>query len=853
MKGSEFEAKGPPLSPPLKWGVPGNLDSDFIKDLPSSYEGNRTWNRSVLWRNLLVSVWVLFTISCSSKNYNPVRSVQEFNNDWQFTLDEIKDIYHINDPEINWRTLNLPHDWSIEGEFSPDHPAGVGGGALPGGTGWYKKNFFIEESDSSKLTAIRFDGVYMNSEVWINGKYLGKRPNGYIGFSYNLSEYLLFGEDNQIVVKVDNSQQPNSRWYSGSGIYRNVWLIKTNKVHVAENGTYVTTPEISESEVKVSVETTLENSSDNTKAGVLVNEVVRKGDILSNVEYEFTLGPEQKIEVQQFLKIPDPKLWSVRDPELYEVQTYIEIDGRKVDSYKTSFGIRSFEFDLDKGFILNGEQVKIKGVNNHHDLGALGAAVNKRAIERQLEILKDMGVNAIRTSHNPPAPELLELTDKMGFIVMDEAFDVWKRSKVEFDYGIYWDEWHERDLRDFIKRDRNHPSVIIWSIGNEILEQWGDPAGTTIAKELREIVRSLDTTRVITDGMNPPGPGNTIASSGVLDVIGYNYHHEMYPDHYGQYPNTPMIGTETTSALATRGSYDIYLPSDSIRRWPVRWDILFEDGNPGNTVSAYDHVSAPWGSTHEETWKVVKKHDFISGMFIWTGFDYIGEPTPYVWPSRSSYFGVVDLAGFPKDSYYMYQSEWTDKEVLHIFPHWNWSPGDTVDIWAYYNHADEVELFLNGESLGIISKEGDDMHVSWRVPFTPGTLKAISRKSGSVVQTKEIHTAGAPGQIRLESDREVITADGKDLSFVTVSVLDNDGNLVPKASNRVKFEVEGPGFIAGVDNGDQTSHESFKSNQREVFNGLALVIIQSSGEQGPIKLRAVSEGLVSAEITIRTK
>lgn len=791
-------------------------------------------------------------ISGCSKEYQEVRTEEDFNRGWQFTQDFSIDKMN-QQIQVEFRQVNLPHDWSIEGSFDPDNPAGVGGGALPGGWGFYRKEFFVPEEDSAKHISIRFDGVYMNSEVYLNSKLLGKRPNGYIGFTYNLSDGLKYGEVNELLVAVDNSNQPNSRWYSGSGIYRNVWLTKTNKVHVAENGTYITTPEVSESEAKISVETTIENNSNSVANGTLINELVGQGKVRSNADYDFTLGPGESMEVQQFLGFSNPELWSIEDPNLYEVHTYIKMGDEFVDSYKTSMGIRSTYFDLEKGFLLNGKQVKIKGVNNHHDLGALGAAVNTRALERQLEILKGMGVNAIRTSHNPPAPELLELTDKMGFIVMDEAFDVWKRSKVEFDYGIYWDEWHERDLKDFIKRDRNHPSVVIWSIGNEILEQWGDTAGTTIARELREIVRSLDTTRVITDGMNPPGTGNTIASSGALDLIGYNYHHEMYAGHYELFPNIPMIATETTSALATRGEYDIYLPSDSIRRWPVRWDLLFEDGNPGNTVSAYDHVSAPWGSTHEETWKIVKKYDFISGMFIWTGFDYIGEPTPYVWPSRSSYFGVVDLAGFPKDSYYMYQSEWTDKDVLHIFPHWNWSPGDTVDIWAYYNHADEVELFLNGESLGTKSKKEDDLHVVWSVPFTPGSIKAVSRKAGKTVLTKEIKTAAPPGMVELSADRSVIEADGKDLSFVTVRILDDEGNPAPKASNRVHFEVEGPGRIIGVDNGDPTSHESFKDNKRKAFNGLALVIIQSTTEKGTIKLRAVSDGLKSDEITIRTK
>ena len=347
-------------------------------------------------------------------------------------------------------------------------------------------------------------------------------------------------------------------------------------------------------------------------------------------------------------------------------------------------------------------------------------------------------------------------------------------------------------------------------------------------------------------------PTHVVDAAGALDVIGYNYHHELYPEHYENFPGTPMIATETTSALATRGAYDIYLPSDSVRRWPERWDKLFEDGNPDNTVSAYDHVSTPWGSTHEETWKVVKAHDFISGMFIWTGFDYLGEPTPYVWPSRSSYFGIVDLAGFPKDSYYMYQSEWTDKTVLHIFPHWNWSEGDTVDVWAYYNNAEEVELFLNGESLGTRSKSEDDLNVQWRTPFEAGELKAISRKDGETVKETIIQTAGDAASINLTADRNEITADGYDLSFITIEILDADGIPVPTANNRIQFEVSGPGKIVGVDNGDPTSHESFKAEQRKSFNGKALLIVQSTEETGEITVTATSEGLPTQTISIKT-
>jgi len=520
-----------------------------------------------------------------------------------------------------------------------------------------------------------------------------------------------------------------------------------------------------------------------------------------------------------------------------------------VDNYTTPFGIRGFEFNAAKGFFLNGKSVKINGVCNHQDLGCLGSAINTRALERQMEILKGMGCNAIRTSHNPPAPELLDLADQMGFIIMDEAYDMWKKPKNKFDYSTVWDEMHKKDLQDLILRDRNHPSVIIWSIGNEILEQW-DSTGTAIAKELAGYVRELDTTRPITSACNDPKPSNFIIRSEALDLIGYNYHQKDFEAFTQTFPGKKFIGTETVSALMTRGVYD--MPSDEIRRWPVRKDWKGPKPNADNTCSSYDNVSTPWGSTHEETWKVIKKYDFLSGQFIWTGFDYLGEPTPYGWPSRSSYFGIIDLAGFPKDVYYMYQSEWTKKDVLHIFPHWNWKEGQTVDIWAYSN-ADEVELFLNDKSLGIKKKQGDDLHLMWRIPFTPGTLKAISRTAGKEVLVKEVKTAGAPARLVVTADRSAIKADGNDLSYLTVDVVDANGVIVPNADNLVKFQLEGSGTIVGVDNGDPVSHESFKAPQRKAFHGKCLVVVQSNDKPGIVKLIASADGLTSNTVDITTK
>ena len=551
-------------------------------------------------------------------------------------------------------------------------------------------------------------------------------------------------------------------------------------------------------------------------------------------------------------------------PNLYIARLEIIQNDEIIDRYDTQFGIRDFEFDLEKGFILNGEPLKIRGVCMHHDLGPLGAAINKRAIQRQLEILKDMGVNGIRTAHNPPAPELLELCDKMGFIVMDEAFDMWTQAKTENDYSQYWDKWHVKDLKDLLKRDRNHASVFMWSIGNEIQEQWSEK-GEKIGVELSNIVKSMDSTRPVTAGMNPPihvsdkevtiqfeetaDQPNALAGSGALDLIGYNYAHQTWEKHQLNFPDTPFIATETTSGLQTRGYYEF--PSDTTKIWPVRWDKVFTGGNPDQTVSAFDQVRTPWGSLHETSWKVIKKHDFLSGFFIWTGFDYIGEPTPYQWPSRSSYFGIVDLAGFPKDVYYMYQSEWTDNTVLHLLPHWNWESGKIIDVWAYYNNADEVELFLNGESKGIRYKKDEDLHVMWRIAFEPGILKAVSRKNGKIVKETEIKTAEKPAKLELSPDRKTIAADAKDLSFITVTINDKNGILAPKANNTISFSIKGPGKIVGVASGDPTNHESFKGSSHSALNGKCLVVIASTGEAGKIKVIATAEGLEdnSVELT----
>lgn len=816
------------------------------------------------------SRWIIVILLYAAllpETYAQSRTIMDFNEGWKFLQADDSLAMKPGYNDSKWRTLSLPHDWSIEGAFNEKHPATTQGGALPGGAGWYRKSFISPATSMNRQVSIEFDGIYRNSEVWINGHYLGKRPNGYISFYYDLSPYLRPAPSrNVIAVKVDNSQQPNSRWYTGSGIYRNVRMVITHPVAIAAWGTFIHSSLISgdkgegtcgrallpgETVASISLHTTIKNRSGRKQTISALTRIYdhRNKEVAKTTEYKVETDTFETRLVSGVL-IANPRLWSVDSPVLYKAVTQLFQGGRLIDNYETRFGIRSFYFDTARGFFLNDKPLKILGVCMHHDLGALGAAVNTRAIERQLEILKKMGCNAIRTAHNPPAPELLDLCDRMGFLVMDEAFDMWRKKKNKYDYYADFDEWHTTDLQDMVRRDRNHPSVFMWSIGNEIREQF-DSSGIRITRELVNTVKAMDSTRPVTAALSEWDPKkNFMYQSGALDVIGLNYHHEVYDDLRRHYPGQKLIGAENMSALATRGHYDF--PSDTLMHWPAKSPQKFvEKGNPDWTVSAYDQVSAYWGSTHEATWKLIKKHDYLSGLFVWTGFDYLGEPTPYPWPARSSYFGIVDLAGFPKDVYYMYRGEWTKEPVLHLFPHWNWQRGQTVDVWAYYNNADEVELFLNGRSLGIRKKEGEELHVMWRVAFEPGMLKAVSRKNGKTVLAKQVKTAGAPARIELTADRRVIKTDGKDLSFITVRILDKDGNLVPDANNLLQFSVSGAGMLAGTDNGYQADTVSLKSSRRMCWKGMALAIVQSAGKKGNITLKVVTDGLPAVILSLK--
>ncbi len=765
----------------------------------------------------------LLTAVLMAAIYSQARERQNFDAGWRFVLADSAQMAGQSYQDGHWRMLNLPHDWAIEGDFLASNPSGAGGGALPGGIGWYRKHFFIDsERISGSRYFIEFDGVYMNSTVFVNGQKVGFRPYGYSSFEYDITKYLKQGS-NVIAVRVDNSDQPNSRWYSGCGIYRHVWLTRTSSVHVRHWGVHVVT-DAQTGQVKVAVD------------------VEGKNYKVRNTVYD-AAGKEVG------MKVRNPHLWSTTNPYIYKVRTQVIVGGKVVDEVWTNTAFRYFRFDAKTGFWLNGKNMKLNGVCEHHDFGCLGAVVNEDAMHRKLTKLKAMGVNAIRSSHNPPAPELLNMCDTMGLIVMDESFDMWRRRKTQNDYARFFDEWHERDLADLVLRDRNHPCILMWSIGNEVLEQWSSAeadtltleqanlilnaghdastlakdgetsVNTLLADHLAEIVRRYDTTRPITAGCNEPSPNNHLFKGKAIDVIGFNYHHEWIKDVPKNFPGRPFIMTESVSALQTTGFY--MMPSDSIRKAPQEWWLPYTD--PTMMCSAYDNMHASWSSTHEETWDVVKHTPYVGGQFIWTGFDYIGEPTPYSFPARSSYFGIIDLAGQPKDVYYMYQSEWTDQPVLHLFPHWNWLEGQEIDMWCYYNHADEVELFVNGKSQGIRRKmDGHQYHVMWRVKYESGEVKVVARKAGKQVREQVIRTAGQPDHIQLSIDYR-----GKTTTFVKAEVVDKDGNRCPWAENQVFFESDAE--IIGVDNGCQTSMERFKDTKRKAFFGRCFAVVSGHG------------------------
>jgi len=779
----------------------------------------------------------------------------------------------------DWRKLNLPHDYGSEGPFDINLPPSEG--MLPWyGAAWYRKHFTLPASDQGRRLFLDIDGAMSYSSVWINGQFVGGWPYGYSSYELDITPYVKLGSENVIAIRLENKKD-SSRWYQGAGIYRNVWLVKTAPVHIAHWGTYLTTPDVSKDSASVNLKVTVQNQ-DSSDATVTTTskiyeldaqdqksnaEVATMAPLTGNVPAGATQDFETKVQIQ------NPKLWDTKNPQRYVAVTEVVLGGKVVDHYETPFGIRTIKFDPNAGFFLNGEHLEIQGDCGHGDLGPLGIAFNYRAEQRQLELLKEMGCNAFRTAHNMPAPEFLDLCDKMGILVMDESFDCWLVKKKANDYHLLFADWHERDLRAELRRDRNHPSVILWSLGNEIREA-GKPDGVPVVKDLVAIAHDEDPTRPATEACNHHGEKYIPEFVTQLDVFGGNYNINQFPVLHQRFPQLPLFESETASTTSSRGDYF----------FPVTKEAAESDFH----VSSYDLISMGWGTLPDEYFKLQEQNPYIAGEFVWTGWDYIGEPQPFdndptnllnfsddpaqkaklqedltqlgkiKTPAHSAYFGAIDLCGFPKDRFYLYQAHWRpDYPMVHILPHWNWPDrvGQVTPVYVYTS-GDEAELFLNGQSLGRKKKGQYEYRLIWDdVVYAPGELKAVAYKGGQPWSETTVKTTGPASALQLTADRTTIQGDGTDLSFVTTKIVDNAGLTVPTAHNRVKYEiVSGPGEILATGNGDQTDLEAFPNPERNAYNGLALAIIRGKpGQTGDIHLRATSEGLGSSEIVIKTQ
>ncbi|MCL1045035.1 DUF4982 domain-containing protein [Shewanella electrodiphila] len=824
--------------------------------------------------NRLVLLFVLstFTFSAVSADTESI----SFNDGWKFSKGKMVNAQKNDFDDSQWQSVTIPHDWSIEGPFDTKYNARNGG--LPVfGDGWYRKEFTLPKNTQGKHVSVTFDAAMNNSNVYINGHLVGHRPFGYIAFEYDLTPYLNYDDKPNVIAVSLSPENFSARWYAGAGLYRNSWLDINDDIHVAKWGTFVSTPKVTPTYAQVKLETKINNKGE--AASTHVRHVVRNlaGDTVietPNIIHKLAAN-SQKI-VTQLFDLANPILWDTENPHLYEIETLISTNNVIVDRYKTPLGVRHIEFKANDGFWLNWRRVQIQGVCLHHDNGPLGAVANHRAIERKLQIMKDMGANSIRTSHNPPSPELVKLADEMGILLQVESFDVWEIEKRTVVNGYQKDfaEWHEQDLRDMIRQNRNSPSIIMWSTGNEIMEQ-GVEDGWKVAKTLTDIAHDEDPTRLVAAGFNNPNGAIKNKLADEVDIVGLNYKPTLYDDIHKAHPNWIKLASETSSVTSTRGKY--HFPMEKYSTHDSRY------------VTSYDIVGPVWAYPPDIEFEFLERNPEVMGEYIWTGFDYLGEPTPYGgkdhsdrgywnhdWPARSSSFGAVDLVGFPKDRFYLYQSQWTDTPMVHVLPHWNWPTmiGQTIPVFAYTN-AEEVELFVNGKSFGRKIKgvdkaslpvsfkrwDGENRpdyktpyRLRWDVEYQPGELKVVAYKQGKVVSEKVIKTAGEAVQASLSPDRNIIDADGYDLSYVAVEVLDEQGNLVPTAENKIRFFVEGAGEIAAVGNGDSATVEPFKADYRRAFSGKAMLIVKSiKGQSGEIKISAYADGLNITPITISAK
>ncbi len=793
-----------------------------------------------LFSTVVAACFFAFLPFCSPAS--AARVTEDFDANWLFSGGDFASAMMPAFNDGNWRKLNVPHDWSIEGPFSPDY--GSGNGFVPGGIGWYRKHFQLEAAQQNKLVAIEFDGVYDHSEVWINGEFAGARPFGFIGFEYGLTPYLKWNSDNVVAVRADHSRYADSRFYTGSGIYRNVRLVLTEPLHIAHWGTSVTTPEIKKDSALIRVETTIENNFTNEEKFSLQSDLVAPdGTMVGTATASKSAAGNSVQTLVQKIRISRPQLWSLQSPQLYTLKSHIKSGDKTVDEIETPFGVRTATFDANQGFFLNGVSTKLRGVCIHHDAGSLGAAVPDKVLERRLRLLKEMGVNAIRTSHNPPDPELLNLCDRMGFLVMDEAFDEFTPSKNKwvagwnagvpshFGYGEIFDQWSVTDISDMVRRDRNHPSIVLWSIGNEI-DYANDPFSDPVlgkdyrpenppAKDLLKCaaplvaaMKALDQTRPVTAALATVAMSDAVGLPELLDAAGYNYQEARYADDHAKFPHRIIYGSEN---------------------------------------------SHQYGA-----WQAVATNNFISGQFLWTGIDYLGEAN--AWPSRANGAGLLDLCGFKKPIGWFRQSLWSDQPMVYLCvhgspanrrfnadEHWNWPSNTTVNVACYAN-CPEVTLALNGKLIGTRkSSEAVDGVLNWQVPFEPGTLKAVGRANGRDVCEFVLQTAGAADHIELLPDAKSLRADGKDVSHVEFRIVDANGVRVPRADAEVKFELTGPAKIIGLGNGDLSNSENCQGDTHRVFQGRGLAILQTTGIAGSIRLQASAPGLQPANVTLQSQ
>lgn len=809
-----------------------------------------------------------------------VRTEQTFKKGWKFTREDQKVFSESSFDDAKWKSVMVPHDWAIYGPFSVDNDkqnlaitqdgqkeamehAGRTGGLPFVGVGWYRLDFEAPDFKEGKKATLVFDGAMSHARVYINGKEAGYWPYGYNSFCVDATSYLKIGEVNTLAVRLENEHE-SSRWYPGAGLYRNVHLIVNEQAHIPVWGTQVTTPEVSQEFARIHFSTELDMPADKKISDYQVEtEIMNPDGVLVLADCRSGREEDKNRFIQDFV-LKNPSLWSPETPALYTAVTKIYEGDELKDEYTTRFGIRSLEIIPDKGFFLNGKMVKLKGVCNHHDLGPLGGIANMAGIRRQIRIMKDMGCNAIRTSHNMPAPELVQACDEMGMMLMAESFDEWKGAKVPNGYHKIFDEWVEKDLVNLIRHYRNNPSIIMWCIGNEVPDQWNGFRGPKLSRMLQDICHREDPTRPVTQGMDAPDAVVNNNMAATMDVAGFNYRPHKYQENYNKLPQCIVLGSETASTISSRGVYKFPVQRRSMQKYP------------DHQSSSYDVEHCGWSNLPEDDWIWHEDHPWAIGEFVWTGFDYLGEPTPYYsdWPSHSSLFGIVDLAGLPKDRYYLYRSHWNpEAETLHILPHWNWEgrEGEVTPVFVYTNYP-SAELFINGKSQGKRTKDltvtvgnsKDSTSIAdfkrqkryrlmWMdTKYEPGTVKVVAYDAaGKAVAEKEIRTAGVPHHIELIADRTEIQADGEDLSFVTVKVVDKDGNLCPLAENEIRFKVKGAGVYRAGANGNPVSLESFQQPKMKVFNGMMTAIIASDGQPGEITLEASASGLKKAVLTLK--